>query len=47
MPMGGDISVWTKDMTQGMNNFKPMYNAEKGSDDHMRFVNGWKGLENI
>lgn len=46
-PFNGDVSKWTKDLTQGMSNFKPNFDPSEGADDHLRFVNGWKAFEAV
>lgn len=47
IPVNADLSKWTKDLTQGMNNFKPLQNPSEGVNDAMRFINGWKAFESL
>lgn len=45
IPYNVDIATWAKDLTQGMNNFKPLDDPSEGLDDNLRFVNGFKTFE--
>lgn len=45
IPFNYDISTWAKDLSQGMANFKPIFDPADGADDNLRFVNGWKTFE--
>lgn len=45
IPYNMDLGKWVKDMTQGMNAFKPMHNPSEGENDNMRMVQGFKAFE--
>jgi len=47
IPFNTDISKWAKDLTQGMNNFKPIFDPNDGADDALRFINGFKTFEAV
>ena len=42
-----DISIWTKDMSQGMENFKPLDDPNAGADTNLRFINGKKAFDAV
>lgn len=35
-----DLSIWTQDMIQGMNAFKPLTDPVEGEEAYMRMTNG-------